>query len=106
MKMEFGEIQSGFLSTVSYTKQKVSLVENDEGENVGANVGINGGVNGGVNTILTLVENNPGINVLTMMKHFNVSQRTIERWINQLKKENKIEFKGVPKTGGYWKVKD
>jgi hypothetical protein len=60
MKMEFGEIQSGFLFTVSYTKQKVSLVENEEGENVGVNVG--------VNTILVLIENNPGSNVLTMRK--------------------------------------
>ncbi len=33
-----------------------------------------------------LIENNPGINILTMAKDFNVSQRTIERWINQLKK--------------------
>jgi len=41
-----------------------------------------------------------------MKDHFKVSQRTIERWIKQLKNENKIEFKGAPKTGGYWKVID
>jgi ATP-dependent DNA helicase RecG len=71
MKMEFGEIQSGFLFTMSYTKQKTSLVENDVGVNVG------------VNAILMLIENNPGMNVLTMAKDFKVTQRTIERWINR-----------------------
>lgn len=92
MKMDFGEIQSGFLFTVSYTKQKTSSVENEEGVNVG------------VKTLLVFIENNPGTNVLTMAKQFNVTQRTIERWIKILREENKIEFKGVPKTGGYWKI--
>ncbi|HEY9221989.1 MAG TPA: HTH domain-containing protein [Lutibacter sp.] len=94
--MEFDEIQSGFLFTMSYTKQKTSLVEEDEEGNVGVNVG--------VKTLLVFIENNPGTNVLTMEKHFNVTQRTIERWIKILKEENKIEFKGVPKKGGYWAI--
>jgi ATP-dependent DNA helicase RecG len=41
-----------------------------------------------------------------MKDHFKVSQRTIERWIKQLKNENKIEFKGAPKTGGYYKINE
>jgi ATP-dependent DNA helicase RecG len=28
--------------------------------------------------------------------------KNIERWIKQLKQENKIEFRGAPKTGGYY----
>ena len=100
MKMDFSEIQSGFLFTVSYTKQKISSVENEEGENVGVNVG----VNVGIKTLLVFIENNPGTNVLTMVKQFNVTQRTIERWIKILREENKIEFKGVRKIGGYWKI--
>ena len=39
-----------------------------------------------------------------MEKHFNVTQRTIERWIKILKKENKIEFIGASKTGGYYRL--
>ncbi|MCK5320009.1 HTH domain-containing protein [Candidatus Parcubacteria bacterium] len=35
-------------------------------------------------------------------KELNLTRRTIERWINKLKKEGKIEFKGSPKTGGYF----
>ena len=92
MKMEFGEIPNGFLASLSYTKQKISLVE------------IETGVTGGVNDILMLIKNNPGINVSIIKSLLNVPQRTIERWINQLKKENKIEFKGAPKTGGYWEL--
>jgi ATP-dependent DNA helicase RecG len=73
MKMEFGEIQNGFLFTLRYTKQKTSLVENEE-------------VNGGVNDILVLIENNPGINVSNIKALLNIPQRTIERWINRLGK--------------------
>ncbi|RTY86033.1 hypothetical protein EKM00_12020 [Flavobacterium sp. RSP15] len=99
MKMEFGEIQSGFLLTLRYTKQKISVRENEE-----VNVGVDVGVNVGVKTLLIFIENNPGTNALAMEKQFKVTQRTIERWIKTLREENKIEFKGVPKTGGYWKI--
>ena len=34
-------------------------------------------------------------------KFDKVIQRTVERWIKQLKDEGKIEFIGVSKTGGY-----
>ena len=87
-----------------YTKQKISLVENGEGVNVGDKVGVNVGVNVGVKTLLVFIENNPGTNVLTMEKNFKVTQRTIERWIKILREENKIEFKGAPKTGGYYRI--
>ena len=36
-----------------------------------------------------------------MQKGFQVTQRTVERWIKQLKDEGKIEFIGASKTGGY-----
>lgn len=91
-------VQEEIFKTILWRKN-AEIIENLKGEgqeNVGVNVG--------VNTILVLIENNPGINALSMRQHFNVSQRTIERWIKQLKKENKIEFKGAPKTGGYWKL--
>ena len=108
MKIEFSEIQSGFLFKVHYTKQKISLVENGEGVNlgdkVGDKVGVNVGVNVGVKTLLVFIENNPGTNVLTMEKNFKVTHRTIERWIKILREENKIEFKGAPKTGGYYRI--
>ena len=34
-------------------------------------------------------------------KELNTSVKNIERWIKQLKQENRVEFKGSPKNGGY-----
>ena len=33
---------------------------------------------------------------------FKLTQRTIERWLKQLKESDEIEFRGPPKTGGYF----
>ena len=35
-------------------------------------------------------------------KFDKVTQRTVERWIKQLKDEGKIECRGSKKTGGYY----
>ena len=101
----FEDFQNGFRVTVFNESllNKYNVTE-DVTNKVVDNVGVNGGVNGGVNDILLLIENNPGINVSNIKSLLNVPQRTIERWINQLKKENKIEFKGAPKTGGYYRI--
>lgn len=37
-----------------------------------------------------------------MATEYNVTQRTIERWLKQLKDQGQIEFNGAPKTGGYY----
>jgi hypothetical protein len=37
---------------------------------------------------------------------FAVTQRTIERWLKQLKAQALIELKGAPKTGGYHRTAD
>ena len=67
--------------------------------------GVNGGVNGGVfeNPIhlLELIKRRPGINTRQMVAVAGKSQRTLERWIRQLKNQGRIEFQGTPKTGGY-----
>jgi len=40
--------------------------------------------------------------VSAMKGHFqSVTTRTLERWVKQLKDDNKIEFQGSKKTGGY-----
>ncbi|MEA3451660.1 MAG: hypothetical protein U9Q83_07120 [Bacteroidota bacterium] len=62
----------------------------------------NVGVNVGVNSILDYIKIHQPINTRSLSKYFDsVTQRTIERWIKQLKKEDKIEFKGASRTGGY-----
>ncbi len=63
------------------------------------------GVNVGVNDLLNIITDNPGINAKALLPYFDVTDRTLERWLKQLREEGKIEFRGAPKTGGYWKVK-
>jgi len=58
--------------------------------------------NVGVNELFEYIKKNQPIKTNKIAIHFpNVTQRTVERWLKQLKNENKIEFKGSPKTGGY-----
>ncbi len=61
------------------------------------------GVNVGVNEIYEYIKQNQPIRAKAISNHFpKITQRTIERYIKQLKDENKIEFRGIPKTGGYY----
>lgn len=80
------------------------------------NGGVNlqsGGVNsdkvsesGGVNSLnfqlLQLIESSPGLNAPALASSFNKSLRTMQRYLKQLTDEDKIEFKGAAKNGGYY----
>ena len=61
-----------------------------------------GGVSGGVKELRDYIETHPGANTSDYTTAFGVSKRTVERWLKQLKDENQIEFRGAPKTGGYF----
>ena len=65
-------------------------------------VGVNEGVNEGVNALLLTIKLNPGLRVPALAKLMQTSAKNIERWLKQLKGEGKIEFRGSPKTGGYY----
>ena len=74
------------------------IIEIDEG----VNEGVNGGVNGGVEyTVYNFILKNPNFNAKQISEKTNIPLRSTERWIKQLKNENKIKFEGSPKTGGY-----
>ena len=61
------------------------------------------GVSGGVNELFTLITTvSSGNSSRQLVESLGVSQRTLERWLKQLKEENKIEFRGATKTGGYY----
>ncbi len=66
-----------------------------------AYVGVNVGVNVGVK-ILDHIRQNPGCRTNSIAAAIGVTTRTIERYIRQLREQNKIEFRGAPKTGGYF----
>jgi ATP-dependent DNA helicase RecG len=70
---------------------------------------LTGGVTGGVNTesvpLLQLIQAQPGLKTTELVAQTGKPQRTIERWLKQLKDRQQIEFRGAPKTGGYYSKK-
>lgn len=67
---------------------------------------VSGGVSGGVNPesfhLLQLIQSQPGLKTTELVIQAGKPQRTIERWLKQLKDSQHIEFRGAPKTGGYY----
>lgn len=51
---------------------------------------------------MEFINNNPGKNVRQIQRQLGISQRTIERCLKKLREQRKIEFRGAPKTGGYY----
>lgn len=67
--------------------------------------GVSGGVSGGVTPpesahLLQLIQTQPGLKTAELVAQTGKPQRTIERWLKQLKENGLIEFRGAPKTGG------
>ena len=46
----------------------------------------------------------PGKKLSDIKTALNLSQRTIVRWLKQLRQDHKIQFLGAPKTGGYYSI--
>jgi len=56
----------------------------------------------GINELYDFIRLNQPIRISQIKEKFTtVTTRTIERWVKQLKDENKIEYIGSKKTGGY-----
>ncbi len=68
--------------------------------------GVSGGVSGGVSPesahLLQLIQAQPGLKTIELVAQTGKPQRTVERWLKQLKDSRRIEFRGAPKTGGYY----
>jgi len=63
-----------------------------------------GGVNGGVNEVYLFITQNPNIKAKQISQSLGIPLRTLQRYLNRLKSDGKIEFRGAPKTGGYFVV--
>ena len=74
-------------------------VNTDDG---GVNIVDSGGVNTVKDQILQAIITMPGINAPTLAITLNMSLRTIQRYVKQLSDEQKVEFKGAAKNGGYY----
>ena len=97
----FESTQRGIAVTVFKQIEQKTLKKTTEGASGGASGGVSGGVNTAEN-LLTLAMVHPGLNVADLVRLSEKPQRTIERWLKQLKDQNLIEFRGATKTGGYY----
>lgn len=59
------------------------------------------GINEGINDVLAFIRQNPGCRVPKISAELDIPEKTVERRIKKLKEENKIEYVGSNKTGGY-----
>ena len=66
--------------------------------------GVNGGVNGGVNEVLAYIETYAGCRANEIEKNLAIPLRSVERHLAALRNDGKIEFRGAPKSGGYWRI--
>jgi ATP-dependent DNA helicase RecG len=75
-------------------------------EAVDANEGVNEGINEGINSVRALILNTiakqGGLSAPDIVKITGKGLSTVERYIAQLKKEDKVEYRGSLKTGGYY----
>jgi len=62
------------------------------------------GVSEGVNLLYQTIKKNPGLRVPELSTKVQVPVKTLERWVRQLRRNNRVVFKGAPKTGGYYIV--
>jgi len=66
---------------------------------------INGTINSETSTkemILKVISDKEGLSARDIIKLTGKSLRTIMRYIDILKKENKVEYRGALKNGGYY----
>ena len=56
----------------------------------------------GVSSLIGCIRNKPGLRIPELSEQLYVPAKPIERWIKKLRDENRIVFKGAPKTGGYF----
>lgn len=60
------------------------------------------GVNEGVNNLLTVITAYPGKRANELAILIGKSVQTVERYVRTLKDSGRVEFRGAPKTGGYY----
>ncbi len=63
---------------------------------------LNEGLNEGLNLLYKIIDKNEGKRSIELAEIINKPQKTVERWLANLKSQNKILYKGSKKTGGYF----
>lgn len=99
MEFAYEESGDGFLVNLSYRRQKVvSTPVSREG--------ISEGISGGINLLLEHIRNAPGRRIPQLSESLGIPAKTIERWIADLKRQGRIEYRGSKKLGGYYPVNE
>lgn len=62
----------------------------------------NEGVSEGVNLLFNQIRTKPGKRAPFLVNELLVPVKIVERWLKILRDDHKIEFRGAPKSGGYW----
>jgi ATP-dependent DNA helicase RecG len=100
------DLKPKFRSDTSFRVIIYNINHNTDGSNVGKDVGLNVGINVGLKRpeqILNLIRENNIITAEEMAAIFNVTERTIDRDLSSLKKQNKLKRVGSKKSG-YWEI--
>jgi ATP-dependent DNA helicase RecG len=71
----------------------------------GVNDGVNDGVRKEMIELVTLINSNEGLKTAEIATKRGKSKPTIERYLKQAKQLRIIEYRGSPKTGGYYITK-
>ena len=67
--------------------------------------GVNEGVNENIYDIINILVNVAGLNAVEIASRTKRGLSTIERYLRLLRKKELVEFRGAPKTGGYYLTK-
>jgi Fic family protein len=67
---------------------------------------VNGVVSGVVNGVVNHILEHPGCRANEIANVLSIPHRTVQRHLSLLKSDGKIEFRGAPKTGGYYCLPD
>jgi prophage maintenance system killer protein len=83
-------------------KSDVEVKNNSDTVNGTVNDTVNGTVNANEQSVLNLIRKEEGLNATEISKRILKSVRTTKRYLKSLNNKKLIEFKGAPKTGGYY----
>lgn len=100
MEFLYEESGDGILVSLRYQKQKISSLALSEGINEGTTKGISEGIN----SLLEHILSSPGKRVPQLAATLGLPAKTVERWVADLKRQGRIEYRGSKKAGGYYVV--
>lgn len=102
--LEFKEFMGGIEVTFvrKVFNDTINGTVNDKNDTISDTIKIE---NKNEEALYKLLQREPGLNAFEISKELGKSVRTIRRYITSLADKGLIEFKGAPKTGGYYLVR-